>query len=498
MTTKEILKLLDSKNQNLPSITVDSSFKKYDRVNILVFEGEEKETKNMFSCLKKEKIDGKKGELKEVICGKQSLWIHGVGKREKINNREIRRMFGKMYLGSLSGNPKQIAIMCPFDWAEFAALGICASALTPAMLKPKFKKEPVPEVVLIDKAFKAKALQAKKAIKKGQIAAEGKNIMRILGTIPPNILSTERYADVIKGLAKQWKVKCKHLTKKELAKYELINAVSKGSGHDSQMLIITIHPKKGKTKKSTVLVGKGLCYDSGGLQGKQSYMKSMKEDMAGSASVLGTIHAIVKNNLPLKETTHFIFTLAENMMGPDAMRADDVWKAGDGQTVEVIHTDAEGRLALADGICYAKKNFKDAHRYYTIATLTGSCVVALGEIYTGIVCNNEELTSDIYKSAKHSGDLVHASPWDMEYDDNNSPIADIANLGEKDRDAGWIKAGLFLYRFVPKAKKEKDQAEFCHFDIAGSIDMKGAGRSWRRKGFSSGVGVCLLSDLLTK
>jgi len=93
---------------------------------------------------------------------------------------------------------------------------------------------------------------------------------------------------------------------------------------------------------------------------------------------------------------------------------------------------------------------------------------------------------------------VHASPWDEEYDDNNSPIADVANVGEKERDAGWIKAGLFLYRFVPRAKKGKDQAEFCHLDIAGSIDMKGAGRGWRQKGFSSGVGVGLLADVLTQ
>ncbi|MBU0577213.1 leucyl aminopeptidase family protein [Patescibacteria group bacterium] len=497
MTKQDILKLLDTKNQNLPKISTDSHFQKYERVNVLVFEGEEKDAIKQFPCLKGQKDLGKTKDLREIICGKQIFWIHGLGKREKITNREIRRIFGKIYLGALSGKPKRVVITCPGQWAELAALGIHVAALDPSIYKPKKKddkKEPAPEVVLIMKANEE--AKAGVAIKKGQITAEGKNLMRILGALPPNILSTEMYAEVIKSLAKQWKVNCKHVAKKDLKKYELLNAVSEGSGHDSQLLVLTIHPKKGKTKKSTALVGKGLCYDSGGLQGKQNYMKSMKEDMAGSASVLGTILNIVKNNIPLKETTYFLLPLAENMMGSAAMKADDVWMAGDGQTVEIIHTDAEGRLALADAICYAKNNFKDIYRFYTIATLTGSCIIALGEIYTGIVCNNEDLKKQIEEAGKESGDLVHGCPWDMEYDDNNSPVADIANLGEKDRDAGWIKAGLFLYRFVPKAKNEKDQAEFCHVDIAGSIDMKGAGRSWRRKGFSSGVGVCLLSELL--
>lgn len=498
MTIQQILKLLDPKNQNLPKISVDSSGKKYERVNVLVFQGKEKEVVKQYPCLKNEKISGKKGELREIFCGKQSLWIHGIGKEEKMTAREIRRLFGKIYLGATAGKPKKIAIMCPFDWLIVASLAIHTAGLTPSLLKTQPSKDTVPEVILIDGSFKTKSALANKMIKEGVVMAEGKNAMRVFGAIAPNILNTEKYAEVIKAYAKQLKVPCKHMTGKELKKYELLNAVSEGSGHDSQLLVLTLHPKKGKTKNATALIGKGLCYDSGGLQGKGSYMKYMKEDMAGSASVLGAILDIVKNNRNLKETTYFLLPLAENMMGHSAMRADDVWTAGDGQTVEVIHTDAEGRLVLADAICYAKNNYKNVNKFMTIATLTGSCIVALGEVYTGIVCNDEELKVDVYNSADVSGDYVHASPWDMEYDDNNSPHADIANLGEKDRDAGWIKAGLFLAKFLPKDKDGEYTAKFCHFDIAGSIDMKEAGKPWRKKGFSSGVGVGLLSDLLTK
>ena len=498
MTTQQILKILQTENQMLPKISLDSSFKKYQRVNIFVFDGKEKDVAKQFPYLKNEEISGKKGELKEIICGKQSFWIHGIGKEEKMTAREIRRLFGRVYLGALSGKPEKIAIACPFDWVELAALGIHVAALNPAILKTKPPKDPISEVVLIDKSFKTKAVQANKLSKNGQILAEGKNLMRILGAIAPNILDTEAYAMVIKALAKKWKVPCKHLNGKDLKKYELLRAVSEGSGHDSQLLILTLHPKKGKTKKATAVVGKGLCYDSGGLQDKQSYMKYMKEDMAGSASLLGTIVTILKNKNNLKETTYFVLPLAENMMGDKAMRPDDIWTAGDGQTVEIIHTDAEGRLVLADGICYVKNNFKNVHRYMTIATLTGSCIVALGDVYTGALCNNDELKVELENAADESGDYVHAGPWDMEYDDNNSPHADIANLGENVRDAGWIKAGFFLARFLPKDKKGEYNVEFCHLDIAGSIDMKEKGKSWRKKGFCSGVGVHLLSKLLTK
>ncbi|MBN2087922.1 leucyl aminopeptidase family protein [Candidatus Peregrinibacteria bacterium] len=498
MTVQQILKLLDPKNQNLPKISVDSVSSKYNKVNVLAFQGKEKGLEKEFACLKKEKISGKKGELKEVFNGKQILWVQGVGKDEKMTAREIRRLFGKIYLGATAGKPKQIAIMCPADWVTLAVLGIHTAALSPSILKTSPTKESAPEVILIDKSFKAKKAQAEKMIKEGEIMAEGKNVMRVLGALAPNILSTEMYASVIKAYAKQLKVPCQHLTGKQLKKYELLNAVSEGSEHESQLLILTLHPKNGKTKNATAMVGKGLCYDSGGLQGKGVYMKYMKEDMAGSASVLGAIVDIIKNKRNLKETTYFLLPLAENMMGNKAMRADDVWTAGDGQTVEIINTDAEGRLALADAMCYVKNNFKNVDKFMTIATLTGSCIIALGETYTGVVCNDEGLKVDVYNSADISGDFIHAAPWDMEYDDNNSPHADIANLGEKDRDAGWIKAGLFLARFLPKDKDGEYTAKFCHFDIAGSIDMKEAGKSWRKKGFSSGVGVGLLSDLLTK
>ncbi|MBN2096603.1 leucyl aminopeptidase family protein [Candidatus Peregrinibacteria bacterium] len=497
MTIKQIIGFLEPKNQNLPFTEIRHDFKDIPVVMVPVVEEKEKELRKKFPFLK-EKVSGKKGEKKEAAHNSQIFYFVGIGKEKEMNSRNMRRFFGSAYLSASANKPKTIGLFCPPEWTKEAALGVDVAALDPAMLKPDYKKEKTPEVVLVHPDYKTKKAPAVKAMKLGQAIAEGKNLMRILGTIPPNILSPQIYADIITQLAKKWKVKCMRVPQAQLKKYGLINAVSAGSRHHSELLVLTIHPKKGKTKKATAMIGKGLCYDSGGLQGKQQYMKFMKEDMAGSASVLGTVRTIMKAGLEVRQTTHFVIGLAESMMGSQAMRADDVYTAGDGQTVEIIHTDAEGRLVLADCICYMKNNFKNTDHFYTIATLTGSCIIALGEHYTGIVCNDKELGCEAMEIGKEVGEYMHVGPWDMDYDDNNSPNASMANLGENDREAGWIKAGMFLYRFVPKAKKEEDQAKFSHFDIAASIDMKEQGKSWRRKGFSSGIGVGLLSGLLTR
>ncbi len=498
MTVAEILKLTEVKNQNLPTIVADWNHKKYDVLYLLVFEETAKEIMKMSPQLSKLKLTGKKTETHSLVVDGQLWRVRGIGKKKDMDARKVRRMFGKMYMGGEASKLKNIGILCDeFEWLYFAAIGIHVAALKPAIFKPKKDQKKAPEVGLINTAFKNKAAAAKKEIKRGEVTAEAKNLMRILGATPPNSLSTEAYSQVVVKLAKKWGVKCKNVSEKELKKYELLNAVSKGSVHNSKLMVLTI-PVKG-SDKNTVVVGKGICYDSGGMQGKGSHMKTMKEDMAGSASVLATVMHIVKNKLKLKETTHFLMPLAENMMGSEATRADDVWTAGDGQTVEIVHTDAEGRLVMGDAICYAKNNFKNIDKVYTIATLTGSCAVALGEIYTGNLCNDDELRNEAVEAGKKSGDLVFTGPWDLEYDDMNSPVADVANLSQKPRDGGWLKAGYYLARFVPKDKKTGEHtAKFCHFDIAGAIDMDASGAPHRKKGFSSGVGIGYLSELLTK
>lgn len=493
MNKKQILELLDEKNQNLASINLSDNYKNADSIYIPVFDDNEKQIKSDFSFAKN-KIKSKKGFNIQVAHKDKIFNFIGMGKGKEKNSRKMRRFFGTYFNEAEEKGIKNIAFICKNKFLQYAVIGIKVASLNPNLLfkKKNLNKEKI-NVYLVNPEFKTISTNNKKEVKMGEAISSGKNLMRILGALPPNILNTNIYAEIALELAKKWKIKAERVSRAKLNKYNLINAVSLGSAFNSEIIIFTIPAGKTKTKSATALIGKGLCYDSGGVQGKGIHMKWMKEDMGGSASVLGTILSIVKSGVKVKEDSYFVLALAENMMGSKAMRADDIYITGDGQSVEIIHTDAEGRLALADAISYVKNNFKNVKNFYTIATLTGSCVVALGEHYTGLVCNNEDLKNTIEKIGKESGEYMHTAPWDLDYDDNNSTLADVANLGVLDRDAGWIKAGLFLNRFIPK-----ENTKFCHFDIAGSIDLEAKGKAWRKKGFSSGIAVNTLHKLLSK
>lgn len=494
MTIKQILDLLEPKNQNLPPLRAEGDLKKADIVCLPVIRGEEAALKKRFPELKNAELCGKKGESGQAVQGGRMFCWFGMGGRQDVTTRAARRFAGQCYLNSLSLKPSKIAVLYPGPHLGMAALGVHTAALDPALLRPDYKKKPVPEVMLLplDKS----AGDPQKALREALVMAEMKNMMRILGALPPNILNQPVYAELVMKLALKWKIPAKRASQKELKKYELLQAVSLGSEHPSELLVLRLDPAK-KSKGAAALIGKGICYDSGGLIGKQEHMKCMKEDMAGSAAALAAALVIRKNGWRVKETTYFVLPVAQNMMGTRAMRADDVWRTGDGQTVEISHTDAEGRLVLADGICYVKNNFKEVNRFYTIATLTGSCVRALGDVYTGVVCNDEKLAARVKEAGEKTGDLMHAAPWDMEFDDYSSPVASVPNLTESPN-AGWIKGGLFMHRFIPKTKSGEDAAEFCHLDIAGSIDMDEKGKPWRRKGLNSGVGLAPLVKLLAE
>jgi leucyl aminopeptidase len=422
MTVKQILALLDAKNQNLPTIKLHLNTTHNDLVVVPLFEGEEKKTKKHFPSLRKAKdLSGKKGETTQVLHKDQLFWFVGMGKKDEADARVIRRFYGTHYLAALKNKPKTVGMICPPEWLTSATIGVHVAALDPAMLKPTWSKEKKapPEIIFIDPAYgPAKRRAIHEQVKEGQVIAEGKNMVRILGALPPNRLDQKTYADVAMALAKKHKITARRCSKKELKKYELLNAVSLGSAHPSELLIFRLDPpKKTGIKTATAVIGKGICYDSGGLIGKQDHMKSMKEDMAGSAITLATAITIIKNKWQIKESTYFLMAIAENLMGAKAMRADDVWTAGDGQTVEIAHTDAEGRLVLADAICYIKHNFKNVEKFYTIATLTGSCMRAFGDLYTGMVCSNEKQAEIMIRAGEKVGDYMAAAPWNLEYND---------------------------------------------------------------------------------
>jgi len=267
------------------------------------------------------------------------------------------------------------------------------------------------------------------------------------------------------NIAKENDIECKILDEDYLEKSNMgaMLAVGRASRHRSKLIHLTYKPSgKIKAKKKIVLIGKGLTYDSGGLSLKPSdFMVSMKSDKSGGCAVLGIMNTITALNLPIE--VHGIVGAVENMIGGDAYKPDDVLTAKNGKTIEVRNTDAEGRLVLADCLCYAQDEIEDIDYMFDFATLTGACVVGVGQYTSGIMGNNSVLNRRIVKSALNSGELATTLPFNRYLKKTlKSEIADMSNISST-RYGGAITAGMFLDNFV----KEENKDKWVHIDIAG-------------------------------
>ena len=256
-------------------------------------------------------------------------------------------------------------------------------------------------------------------------------------------------------------------------------AVGRGSRNESMMSIINYKGNPDPEAKPIVLVGKGLTFDSGGISLKPGEaMDEMKYDMCGAASVFGTMKALAKLNLPINVVA--VLAGCENMPGSNAYRPGDILTTMSGQTVEVLNTDAEGRLVLCDALTYVERFDPDC--VIDVATLTGACVIALGHHISGVVANHNPLSHEIVNASEQAGDRAWRLPMADEYQEQlNSPFADMANIGG--RPGGTITAGCFLSRFTKKYN-------WAHLDIAGTAWKSGA-----QKG-STGRPVPLLVQFL--
>ncbi len=266
-------------------------------------------------------------------------------------------------------------------------------------------------------------------------------------------------------------------------------AVGRASRHKSKLIHLTYKPTK-KAKKKVVLVGKGLTYDSGGLSLKPSdFMVSMKSDKSGGCSVLGVMNTIAALDLSIE--VHGIVGAVENMIGGDAYKPDDVLTAKNGTTIEVKNTDAEGRLVLADCLCYAQDEIKDIDYILDFATLTGACVVGVGEYTSGIMGNNTELNDLVVKNALDSGELATRLDFNRYLKKTlKSDIADICNISTT-RYGGAITAGMFLDKFIKDENKDK----WVHIDIAGPAFVSSAW-GYNTAG-ASGAGVRMTIEFLS-
>ena len=296
-----------------------------------------------------------------------------------------------------------------------------------------------------------------------QIICESVNMTREFVNTSPDDFYPKIMAEEAINIANINNLTCKILDEDYLEKNNMgaMLAVGRASRHNSQLIHLTYKPKK-KAKKKIVLVGKGLTYDSGGLSLKPSdFMVNMKSDKSGGCAVLGIINAISKLDLPIE--VHGIVGAVENMIGGDAYKPDDILTAKNGKTIEVRNTDAEGRLVLADCLCYAQDEIEDIDYILDFATLTGACVVGVGQYTNGIMGNNDMLNYRVVQSALDAGELATSLPFNRYLKKTlKSKIADISNIADT-RYGGAITAGIFLSNFINDKNKDK----WVHIDIAG-------------------------------
>ncbi len=307
---------------------------------------------------------------------------------------------------------------------------------------------------------------AEEALNQGLAIGEGVAMTKTLGNLPPNICHPTYLAEQAQAMAEEFKLGCEILDRADMEKLGMhsLLAVAHGS-HQPPKLIVLSYKGAKVAEKPIVLVGKGVTFDTGGISLKPgAEMDEMKYDMCGAASVLGTMHAVARMALPINLTV--VVPATENMPDGKATRPGDIVASMSGQTIEILNTDAEGRLILCDALTYAERF--DPDTVIDVATLTGACVVALGGVATGLFANKDALARELLDAGDEAHDRAwHMPLWDDYQELLKSPFADMANIGG--RSGGAVTAACFLSRFTKKF-------DWAHLDIAGTAWKSGANK----------------------
>lgn len=354
------------------------------------------------------------------------------------------------------------------DIASCAIQGVITSQYTIDKYKTgdkDKKKNTINTIALYVEGASEKSL--KEGFLRGQIVGESMNFTRDLCNEPGNVLPPTEMANRAQKMAKETGLKCEILDEAKMKKLGMgsLLSVSAGSEQPAKMIVLKYEPKKSTGKKGELLafVGKGVTFDTGGISIKPGEgMDAMKYDMSGAGAVIGTMRAIalLKPTIPVLG----IVGAVENMPDGKASRPGDVVTAMNGKTIEILNTDAEGRLVLADAVAYAES--QGATKIVDMATLTGAVLVSLGDLNTGIMGNDQEFVDQIIECGKEIGEDFWQLPVSKAYSKQiKSDIADIKNIGPA-RKAGAIMGAVFIQEFVDKAK-------WAHLDIAGTAWSEG-------------------------
>jgi len=418
----------------------------------------------------------------------KKVCIVGMGKADKFDVQAAMKFGNTVATTVKSEKAKTAAVALPSEVKDDTLKAIASTLLSSLYHDTRFKSDvegnkpaPIEKVEFLD----CKAENPDTALAEAPQFVEGVRLAKDLVSAPANFITPTYLASVAKEIGKDHGLTCKILEKSDCEKMGMGSylGVSQGASEPPKFIHLTYKPK-GEVKKKVAIIGKGLTFDSGGYNlkaGAGSMIEMMKFDMGGSAATLGAAKVIGQLK-PEGVEAHFIVAACENMVSADAMRPGDILTASNGKTIEVLNTDAEGRLTLADALIYAEKT-AGAEEIIDIATLTGACIVALGQEYAGWFSNDDDMADSLRESFKTTGEKGWQLPLPAEYlEDMKSKIADLKNIGGKG--GGTITAALFLKEFVEKAK-------WAHLDIAGPV--------WSDKaGGATGYGVKVLSDYVIK
>jgi len=429
------------------------------------------------AVLKRGDLAGKPGQtlLLQNVPGLKAerVLLVGSGKDEALGDRAWRKLATSVagVLKGLNGGDAVLAlddIAVSNRDAHYGKYRLLAETLLDSdyvfdRFKSK-KAEPraLKKITLL--ADKAGLAEVERAVKHASAIATGMAFTRDLGNLPPNLCHPSYLAEQAKDMGKAHKgLKVEVLDEKKIKDLGMGAFYAVGQGSDQPPRLIVLNYQGGnKADKPFVLVGKGITFDTGGISLKPGAgMDEMKYDMCGAASVFGTLRAVLELQLPINLVC--LLACAENMPSGGATRPGDIVTTLSGQTVEILNTDAEGRLVLCDTLTYAER-FKP-QAVIDIATLTGACIVALGSHTSGLMGNNDELVSQLLDAGKRADDRAWQLPLFEEYQEQlDSPFADMGNIGGPK--AGTITAGCFLSRFA-KAYN------WAHMDIAGTAWISG-------------------------
>ena len=428
-------------------------------------------------------VKGKSGESHIFYLEGKRVLLLGLGKKDKYNAMSVRVAAGKASRSAIEKKVDTVAVECLcIDCKHCQAVGEGLVLGSYQFLDYKTKGK---------NNFELKSATVlgctKEDITKGAAIANAVCLARDLGNHPGNVTTPSRLAEAAKEIADEGGMNLTVFDREEFTEMGMGGLAGVAQGTDEPPKFIVLEYMNGGDEKPKVIVGKGLTFDAGGISIKPAAkMDQMKYDMCGSAVVLGVFKALAMLKPALNVVG--IVPSTENLLGAKAYKPGDILKAYNGKTIEVLNTDAEGRLILADGLSYASKHY-DPEFILDFATLTGAVVVALGHIATGVMGTDEGLMEKVKTSSKSAGEKVWEFPlWPEFCKQVQSDIADVKNTGAPSQ-AGSIAGGAFLKEFVG------DNIPWVHFDIAG-MAWGVKPNSIHPKGSATGWGVRLVLDML--